>query len=150
VAAFDTEDVGDVGYGQAAEASAVFQAERRARILVIDDEALILRSVARTLSKHEVVTLNRAHEAIALLRQGTSFDLVLCDMMMPDVDGIQVFDTVTRERPDLRARFVFMTGGVFSAECADALGRAQARQLEKPFTAESIRTCVADVLDRIS
>src|SRR5690606_37778100 len=65
-------------------------APRRARVLVVDDEPLILKVVKRTLDKeHEVVTTPTAAQALAWLKAGESFDVILCDIMMPQMTGME-------------------------------------------------------------
>jgi len=109
----------------------------RGRVLVVDDEPLLLEVLADLLAPlHEVVTAGGGEEAIALLAQDTAFDAVLCDLMMPGVDGAAVHTYLHEHAPTLAARTVFITGGAFTARAAaymDALGR---RVLIKPFTAD--------------
>jgi len=121
----------------------------RARVLVVDDEALILRSVSRTLAHHDVLTVSEAREALQLLGSGESFDVVLCDLMMPDLDGIAFHNELQRTRPDLLERLVFMTGGACSQETRDFMDTRRAEQhLEKPFSAEALRRRISDLLER--
>lgn len=127
---------------ESAEDSGVFAKRNHAHVLVIDDESLIVRSVTRTLTGHTVVAVTCARDALALFGAGDDFDLILCDLMMPDMDGIQLYRTVEREWPQLVTRFVFMTGGAYSDESRAFMETQQARQLEKPFSAEAIRSHV--------
>jgi CheY-like chemotaxis protein len=111
------------------------------RILLIDDDPSVLSSVARVLTRHLVSVTTDPDEAIELAIAG-DFQLVLCDMMMPRKSGLEVFEAVTQARPDLAARFVFMSGGSIDAAGAAALERAPAR-IDKPFGAEELRRLVA-------
>lgn len=121
----------------------------RARVLVVDDEVLILRSVSRTLTHHDVLTVTEAREALRLLASGECFDVVLCDLMMPDLDGIAFHDAVQQTRPELLERLVFMTGGACSPETRAFMDTRRAEQhLEKPFSAEALRCRVIDILER--
>ena len=106
---------------------------RRGRILVVDDEPLVGRSLKRHLSpQHDITTVTRGREAIerALTEP---YDVILCDLMMPDISGADVYDQVTAARPDLAERFVFMTGGAFTPRGREFLQSVSATVLSKPF-----------------
>lgn len=145
MSAFDSESARSIEHTNA-EHSTVFETRTRARVLVVDDEHLIVRSVTRTLIGHEVVAVNCGRDAIALLDAGQHFDVVLCDLMMPDMDGAQVYDAVQQSHPHMTERFVFMTGGAYSDESRAFMANHASRQLEKPFSAETIRECVMNAL----
>ena len=107
---------------------------RRGRVLVVDDEAALARTLAVALSdEHDVVASGSGREALALLRRDDRFDVVLCDLMMPDVTGMDVYEAVQRENPALASRFVFVTGGAFTARAREFLDTVTAPRLEKPF-----------------
>src|SRR5208282_4216282 len=83
----------------------------RGRLLIIDDEVALTRTLRRALSaNNDVVTVNRGRDALALLAdvRQPDFDLILCDLMMPELSGADVFAEATRSRPELAQRFVFM------------------------------------------
>ena len=67
------------------------------RVLVVDDEDLVVKALCRALEGHVVVSASSGREAIELLKKGEPFDLVLCDVMMPDLDGMAVLETMGRE-----------------------------------------------------
>src|SRR5688572_11044201 len=106
--------------------------EPRARLLVIDDEPFIINAVRRALREHEVFSATSAGEAIEMLKT-QSFDLVFCDLMMPEVSGMDLYDRLCTERPGLEERLVFMTGGAFTARARDFLERISNPRFEKPF-----------------
>jgi PAS domain S-box-containing protein len=111
---------------------------RRGRVLVVDDDELVARVVARILARHEVTVASNATAAVAQLRDA-DVDVVLCDLMMPDVPGAMLYRQAVAARPELADRFIFMTGGVFTdaaSEFVDSLGAAL---LIKPFDAEVLR-----------
>jgi PAS domain S-box-containing protein len=109
---------------------------RRARVLVVDDEPSILRSLQRLLGKaHELTLAHSGKEALALLQSGAHYDLVLCDLMMPDASGMDVWEQLS---PEQRQRFVFMTGGTFTARAERFLETHRPAVLEKPFTATTL------------
>ena len=111
-------------------------ARRRARVLLVDDEPSILRSLERLLGKaHDLTLAHSGREALALLGAGMVYDLVLCDLMMPEVSGIDVWEQLT---PTQRQLFVFMTGGTFTERAERFLATAKPPVLEKPFTATTL------------
>src|SRR6266478_1284363 len=80
---------------------------RSGRVLVIDDEVAVGRTIQRLLGdRHEVVALAGGAEAVALLGNGADFDVILCDMSMPEVTGIDVYVRSTEARPELANRFI--------------------------------------------
>jgi signal transduction histidine kinase len=112
----------------------------RGRVLVIDDEPLIGRVIQSALrDEHDVVVETRAADALARLEKGERFDLILCDMAMPNIGGPEVFAIISTRWPDLASRLVFITGGSFTASARAFLDNTTATILPKPFTAEEIR-----------
>ena len=90
----------------------------RKKILVVDDEDMICKVIHRTLSTHhDVVLAPNGVEALARLRE-TRFDLVLCDLMMPSMTGMEVHSRHFATCPDSDVRFVFMTGGAIDERVA--------------------------------
>jgi CheY-like chemotaxis protein len=120
-------------------------AEGVARILVVDDEADVRKSIRRVLRPHEVTLAAGGEEAWKHLAN-KEFDVVLCDILMPDLTGIELFERTVAERPHLAGRFVFMSGGSFTADTRLFLERRAPYRLEKPFDASELRAAVAAVL----
>jgi CheY-like chemotaxis protein len=127
----------------AANGSGTIEASRAVagRVLVIDDEAAVGRTIQRLLGEqYEVVVLTAGREAIDLLvGKAADFDLILCDLTMPDVTGIDVYAQATRSRADIGERFVFMTGGTFSPRARDFLDQVPNERLDKPFDLQTVR-----------
>ncbi|HTQ44004.1 MAG TPA: PAS domain S-box protein [Polyangiaceae bacterium] len=109
--------------------------EKRLRLLVVDDEIAIGRTLAIALGDvFEVTTVTSGREALALLEGGErAFDVVLCDLMMPDVSGMDVYDRMVVHAPALARRFVFVTGGAFTDRARAFVERVQTPVIEKPF-----------------
>jgi CheY-like chemotaxis protein len=117
----------------------------RGRVLVIDDEPLIGRIIRTALSnQHDVLVVHRASEALARLEQGETFDLVLCDVVMPDLGGPEFFDQTAKRWPQLVARVVFMTGGAFTPRTLEFVQRVPNGVLRKPFTVDRLRRLVCE------
>jgi PAS domain S-box-containing protein len=114
-----------------------------ARVLVIDDEDSIGVSVRRALEgESRVVVATSGREALALLENDRGFDVILCDVIMPDLDGLAVHAIVRERDPELAQRFVFMTGGVLTSETRAFLTSMKGRFLEKPFTIDDLREVI--------
>ena len=114
-------------------------AERSLKVLVVDDEPLIGTTLRILLDDHDVQVATSGTAARDLLAGGASFDVILCDLMLDDVSGMEIARWLEQERPDVVDRVVFMTGGAFTTEARDFLRNVpRHRQLEKPFSAEEI------------
>jgi PAS domain S-box-containing protein len=111
----------------------------RGRILIIDDDAMVLSTIRRTLRReHDVTAIRDPREAVAVLATGQGFEMILCDLMMPHLNGAQVFDEVKRLRPELADRVVFTTGGATTASSATFLAGLANDIVEKPFSVMAI------------
>ena len=117
----------------------------RLGVLIVDDEAPVARSLARVLAGCDVEVADSGRAArVALARR--HFDVVLCDVMMPDVTGIQLYRDLEAAGDPAIAQFVFMTGGVSSPEAQQFLDRlGPERWLLKPIGAPTLRARVAAV-----
>lgn len=113
----------------------------RASVLVIDDEPLVGKSLVRALSGHDVVYCEHGEAALSMLEE-RQFDLVLCDLMMPDMTGEDVF---ARAPEAQRERFVFMTGGAFTAQARAFLEGSDNPLLPKPFSTRDVRALLTAV-----
>lgn len=116
----------------------------RARVIVVDDEPLVGRSIRRALREHDVQVFSSGREAIERLCSDEPVDLVFCDLMMPEVSGMEVFGRVCARRPEMASRFVFMTGGAFTAQAREFLRDTPMLCLEKPFEVRQIRDLVRE------
>jgi PAS domain S-box-containing protein len=120
---------------------------RRGRILVVDDEPMIGVAIRRTLQReHEVVVLTSAREAHARLTGGEHFDVILCDVMMPEMSGMDLHQELASHSPELAERFVFLTGGAFTSNARAFLSSVSNRRLEKPFSSQELRGVVQALL----
>jgi CheY-like chemotaxis protein len=116
-------------------------------VLVVDDEPLIGQAVRRSLQReHEVLPLSSAREALDMLLRGEPFDVILCDLMMPELSGMELYEEVSRRAPELARRFVFLTGGAFTPRARAFLERVSAPRLEKPFSPHEFRELVRRML----
>jgi signal transduction histidine kinase len=112
--------------------------ERR-RVLAVDDEALLLKAYRRMLGEtHDVVTALGAEEALRLLETDNDFGVVLCDLQMPDMSGMDLFAVVRARMPALADRFIFVTGGAFSADAKRFLEETSPAVVNKPFRLDEL------------
>ncbi|MGE5187260.1 MAG: PAS domain S-box protein [Acidobacteriota bacterium] len=119
-----------------------------ARVLVIDDEPAVGRSIALLLSPdYDVATVTRARDALELLSAGERFDAIVCDVMMPDMSGIELYQQLAHSAPDSISRLVFLTGGAFTPQAQDFLTTARRPHLDKPFTERALRQAIESVRD---
>jgi CheY-like chemotaxis protein len=118
----------------------------RARILIIDDEPLLGQTLTFAFSgRHDIVLATSGREAIRRLAEDAHYDLVLCDLMMPDVSGPKVFEAVERDHPELVSRFAFMSGGAFTERAQEFLEHYSGRRIDKPFTIADVERLLAEI-----
>ncbi len=103
------------------------------RIYLIDDEPFVARAIARMLPKHECTIENDSEKALERLLQGESFDLILCDLMMPKLSGMDLYREVISKRPELKKNFLFITGGAVTADSQAFVEAQESRCLRKPL-----------------
>jgi two-component system, cell cycle sensor histidine kinase and response regulator CckA len=127
------------------------RATPRARALVVDDEPLVTAAIRQTLEPDaDVVTVTSGRDAIDLLLRDQRFDVILCDLMMPDIAGMDVYDAIRRARPGVEERFVLMTGGAFTSRARDFVAAVPNRCLDKPIDPDEIRRLVLESRGRMS
>ncbi len=115
----------------------------RARVLVLDDEPSILRAIGRTLSPyHEVLTAPDGVAGVALLESDPDITVVVTDIQMPRLGGLDLYRWIEQNRPALAPRVLFVTGGVFDPETERFLRSMASRVLRKPFDPEALRRAV--------
>ena len=102
------------------------------RLLVVDDDAGIRRSLQRLLGATYRVTVVEAEEALALVRSGETYDAILSDLRMPTLDGIALFRGIEEVAPALAQKMIFMTGGA-ERDALAFLAERGLPVLDKPF-----------------
>jgi len=118
---------------------------RRANVLVVDDEPMVTHAIRRALAPdHEVSIFHSAEEALRAITEGKRYDVILCDLMMPQMTGMDLHARLTERVPDQAARMVFLTGGAFTPRGRDFLDEVANHRMEKPFDRQGLRALVAD------
>jgi CheY-like chemotaxis protein len=116
-------------------------------VLVIDDEPMLGAAIVRSLSaEHDTWRVGRAEEALARISSGERFDLILCDLMMPEMTGMDFYESVRAMYPDQTDRIVFLTGGAFTARARDFLEAVPNLRLDKTFDIQHLRAIVNERL----
>jgi signal transduction histidine kinase len=120
---------------------------RRGRILVIDDEPMVAGALQRILSvDHDVVTARNGRQAMVRFDRGERFDVILSDVMMPVMSGIDLLEQLARTIPEQAEKLIFISGGAFTPAVKSSLDRIRNRRLEKPFEAHGLRTLVRSLV----
>jgi signal transduction histidine kinase/CheY-like chemotaxis protein len=123
---------------------------RRGRVLVIDDEPAIVTLVVRTLSgEHDAVGTHGARAALELLQTDAAFDVIICDLMMPDMSGVELCRALSQRAPELARRMVFLSGGAFTVEARQFLAGVDNVRIQKPFDGKLLRSVVREQVARI-
>jgi two-component system, cell cycle sensor histidine kinase and response regulator CckA len=120
----------------------------RARVLVVDDDPLVRKGLRRVLSDHDITLAESGRDARSLLRVDASFDLIVCDLIMPEMSGMDLYHELSRTMPELLERIVFTTGGAFTPAARAFLDQVPNRRMHKPFDTERLRT-LADECARL-
>jgi len=117
------------------------------RLLLIDDEPLVLRSLRRMLAEHHVDVAQSGREALSRLKQEQNYDLIFCDLMMPDMDGTVLYAEIEQNMPSVLERMVFCSGGAFTARTKQFVEQSTRPFVEKPMTREAFERVVAEWYD---
>ena len=116
---------------------------RPGRVLIVDDDRHVGDALTLLLSdENHVVLEHRAALALARLLRGERYDVVLCDLMMPEMSGIELYDRLADALPEEAGRIVFMTGGRYVPLVQAFLERVPNMCLEKPFHVPSLRALI--------
>lgn len=116
---------------------------RIARVLVIDDEPTVAAVLRVSLSdEFQVTVTSDPHEALGWLTSGDWYDVILCDVMMPALNGLDLRDCLHAQRPDLASRIVFVTGGLLYEHLRLRLDQVPNMVLAKPFNLTALREMI--------
>lgn len=118
-------------------------AATRLRLLMVEDDALVRRALTNSLrGLYDLTVANSCAHAGRVLGDNQAFDVVLCDMTMPDGSGEDVHRLVRERAPTLLPRIIFMTGGVFTPRARRFIERTQNPVLHKPFELDELAAAV--------
>jgi PAS domain S-box-containing protein len=118
----------------------------KVRVLVVDDELPVAAMLSKLLADEcQVRITTSGREALELMLGPDPFDVVLCDLLMPGMSGMDLHRQLAEQRPGLEDRFVFMTGGAFTPRAGEFLARIGNQRIEKPFDLNEVRRMVRKV-----
>lgn len=116
------------------------------RILVVDDEPRVAAALKMMLCEHKTTIARSGHEALQRLHSGESYDLIVCDLLVENIDGIDLYRRIREEWPGLHAKIIFLTGDAFISRTQAFLAEIPNRHLQKPFGHDELLTLVDEVL----
>jgi CheY-like chemotaxis protein len=122
----------------------------RGRVLIVDDEPLVAQALERLLQPEYAVSVaGSGPDALALLAAGERFDAILCDVIMPEMNGLGFYDAVVRSHFDHAERIVFMTGGMLMESTRKLVRRVGNPVLEKPFGYDAVVAVLQKQIDAL-
>jgi CheY-like chemotaxis protein len=114
----------------------------------VDDDVMLGAIIERVLIRdYDVTLVANGKDALELVLAGGRFNAIVCDLMMPQMTGMELFGELARTRPNLCARMGFITGGAFTVEARTFLDQVPNRCLNKPFAPETLRALVRALLE---
>jgi PAS domain S-box-containing protein len=122
---------------------------RRGRLLIVDDEISLARTLKALLqNEHDVVLATSGAGALeALAKDAWAFDVIMCDLMMPGMSGMELYERVKGSHPGLEERMVFMTGGVSIERAREFLASRANLTFEKPFDFDHLRRALRRLVE---
>ncbi|MBX3204438.1 MAG: PAS domain S-box protein [Labilithrix sp.] len=117
------------------------------RILVVDDEPRLAATLKMVLADHHTTIAKSGHEALQHLHAGESYDLVISDLLMENIDGMDLYRRIGLEWPALEARMIFLTGDAFISRTQEFLAAIPNRHLQKPFEPDELLDVIDEVLE---
>lgn len=117
-------------------------------VLVVDDEPVIARLIEKALVEHDVMTAADGREAVALMGEH-AFDVILCDLIMPEMTGMDVYRAALQRSTPVHERIVFMTGGAFTQRARDFLESVPNLRIEKPFELGHLERTIYEAADLV-
>lgn len=131
---------------QAQSARKVRERSSGKRILVIDEQPREAAALKMLLSNHHTTVATSGHEALQRLHAGEHYDVIVCDLLMEKIDGVDLHRRLRVERPELAARMIFLTGDAFISRTQQFLAGVPNRHVQKPVGPDELLDAVDDVL----
>jgi CheY-like chemotaxis protein len=113
---------------------------------VVDDDLAVLRAYRRLLTpRHQVVLVSGGAEALERIERDGRFDAIICDVMMPEVDGPMVFDALTERHPAMVSRIIFCSGGAFTPRAKEFLASVSNPFIPKPIESDVLEQAIQEI-----
>ncbi len=119
----------------------------RGRVMIVDDDVMVSSALRRTLAReHDVEVVTSSRQALELLKgpKGAEVDVILCDLMMPDLTGMEVHADLETSAPAVARRMVFVTGGAFTPAARAFMDTVKNARVDKPFDPQRLREQVRE------
>jgi CheY-like chemotaxis protein len=121
----------------------------RPRVLIVDDEPAILAVYPEVLGvDYQVVVAASGQQALDLVAVEPDFDVILCDYMMPDLDGRALYEHLRAHAPHLLERLMFCSGGLVSERARKFIASISNPLLEKPIPLDTLCAAIDQVVTR--
>jgi CheY-like chemotaxis protein len=118
-------------------------------VLIIDDDPLVGRAVVRLLREdHDTIWVASGEEALGLLGPRHWFDVILCDVLMPGMSGMELHARLAAELPHIAERLLFFSGNCESPEVLAFARQANVTVLAKPFQPDQLRAAIRARLEQ--
>jgi CheY-like chemotaxis protein len=115
---------------------------RTYRVLVVDDDPVVVRSFQRVLWPHDVTTASNGREALDILHGNAAFDVILCDLMMPEVTGMDLYERLRESGSGLERKMIFLSGTLYSEHARGFLCTVPNLRFEKPIDSQLLRAAL--------
>jgi CheY-like chemotaxis protein len=114
---------------------------KKGKILVIDDEPGVRALLEKVLTQsgHAVDTISDASKALDKLSAGITYDVILTDVRMPGMSGIELYSSIIKKKPEMQNRIIFITGDVMGADIKAFLTQNNLSYLAKPFDTKLLK-----------
>jgi CheY-like chemotaxis protein len=116
------------------------------KILVVDDQPMLAKAIRRMLSGHDVTVAGGARDALTMLEGGARYDVIISDLMMPGMSGMELHAAITALAPEQVTRMVFMTGGAFTPQALAFFDEVGCPTLEKQFDRAGLLAVIDNLL----
>ena len=125
------------------------KSSQRPRILIIDDDVELRDTLDQIISDtYETVATGDAREALKMLTAGEKFDVIMCDLMMPNMSGVEFYQMLKLQAPLFCTKVLFLTGGSFTLKTTDFLKQPGIQACEKPIQIENLLEHLQSIVDR--
>jgi PAS domain S-box-containing protein len=121
---------------------------RKGKILVVDDEAVVRGVLQRVMTKmgHSVDVLSDAKTAMDKIEAGASYDVILTDVRMPGMSGIEMYSRIVARSSEMKKRIIFITGDVMGTDIKSFLTKNDLSYLAKPFDIDALKTKIDSIM----
>ncbi len=126
--------------------NATKSAKNKSAVLVVDDEQMLGRVIERFLrSDYEVIAVTSAQLGLEQLSEREDIGCILCDLMMPEMTGMEFYEELRERFPEYVSRVAFLSGGAFTPEAKQFISAGEHSVIEKPFRPEQLRSAVVEL-----